>query len=260
MAALPGRAAVVAELWRSDSERSAGLISIVVPVLNEAGQVSEALQRLQGFRAAGHEVVLVDGGSSDATCEQARPYVDQLLNSRPGRAKQMNAGAASARGNILLFLHVDTELPDTARHQLESSAVKGRWGRFDVRLSPGHRMFPVIAFLMNVRSRLTGIATGDQCLFADKALFDRIGGFPDQPLMEDIELCRRLKCVQKPLCLRDKVITSSRRWQKNGVWRTIFLMWRFRLFYFLGRSPESLAAEYYPESASQAKDVTPKSR
>ena len=226
------------------------MISIVIPVLNEASKIVRFLQHLQPFREAGHELILVDGGSHDGTPELAEDLVDQLVLTDAGRAHQMNQGAALAKGDLLLFQHVDTWLPDKAVTLLASLEGESVWGRFDVRLTPGHWMFPVIAHLMNYRSRLTGIATGDQSIFVSRELFVRVGGFPAQRLMEDVELSGRLKRYADPLCLREKVLTSSRRWRHQGVWKTIFLMWRLRLAYFLGRSPEQLAAIYYPQLKS----------
>jgi rSAM/selenodomain-associated transferase 2 len=165
-----------------------------------------------------------------------------VLAAPRGRARQMNAGAAASRHEVLLFLHADTLLPGNAdvvvRRALRHSAV---WGRFDVHIDGRSRMFPLIAALMNARSRVTGIATGDQALFVRRATFERLGGFPDQPLMEDVELSRRLRGVGPPACLRERVLTSGRRWERHGVWHTIFLMWRLRWRYWRGTSAEVLA-------------------
>ncbi|OOV88513.1 TIGR04283 family arsenosugar biosynthesis glycosyltransferase [Oceanospirillum linum] len=169
------------------------MISVIIPVLNEADNVESFLRHLQPFRESGHELILVDGGSTDSTLSLAAPWVDRVLVSAAGRAQQMNAGAAVAKGNMLLFQHVDTILPDSAVCTLSSLGARSCWGRFDVCLSPGHWMFPVIAGLMNIRSRVTGIATGDQSIFVSRDLFDQVNGFPLQPLMEDIELSVRLK-------------------------------------------------------------------
>lgn len=222
------------------------MISVVVPVLNEAAQIESLLLDLQTFRHAGHELIVVDGGSSDLSVTLAEPWVDRIVHSDRGRALQMNAGAQVAQGDLLLFQHVDTRLPASALECLQGLAGRDVWGRFDVQLTRGHWMFPVIARFMNWRSRLTGIATGDQSIFVARGLFERTAGFPGQPLMEDIELTARLRKVMPPICLRDRVVTSSRRWQQKGVWRTIFLMWRLRLAYFLGVSPERLVEIYYP--------------
>ena len=218
-------------------------LSVVVPVWREAIGIEESLQRLQPIRQAGHEVIVVDGGSPDNTAELARPLCDRLLVSEPGRAVQMNTGAAAARGDLILFLHADTRLPQDALAQLSESQRLGRpWGRFDVRLSGRHPMFPVIAWFMNWRSRLTGVCTGDQGIFVRRDVFETLGGYRPMPLMEDVELSRRLKLVARPYCISSPVITDSRRWEQGGVWRTIVLMWRLRWRYWRGDAPESLAA------------------
>jgi len=225
------------------------LLSVVIPVLNEAKGIRAALEPLQALRSAGHEIIVVDGGSSDATCDIARGLADAVMEAPRGRAAQMNAGARRAQGGILLFLHADTQLPESAAELiLQGLASEGGapdWGRFDVRIGGDSVWFPVIAFMMNWRSRLTGIATGDQAIFMRRSAFDAVGGFPVQPLMEDIELTARLKRRSRPLCLSSRVSTSGRRWQKHGVLRTIFLMWWLRLRYFVGVSPDRLAQRYY---------------
>jgi rSAM/selenodomain-associated transferase 2 len=223
----------------------ASRLSIIVPVLNEAGCVAASLDALAPLRARGHELIVVDGGSRDASVALSRERADAVLESAPGRAGQMNAGAARARGEVLLFLHADTRLPARADAAVLQAAARGAlWGRFDVRIKGRSPMFPLIAALMNRRSRWSGIATGDQAMFVQRALFERLGGFKDQPLMEDIELSRRLRAVAPPACLRDRVLTSGRRWEQHGVWRTIMLMWRLRWRYWRGDSPEALAKAY----------------
>ncbi len=223
------------------------MLSVIIPVLNEAPGIAAALAALQPMRAEGHEIILADGGSTDATLESTRGLADAIVSAPCGRAAQMNAGAQRARGDILLFLHADTALPEgAARRIAEGLAATGRdWGRFDVCINGGSLLFPMIAFMMNARSRRTGIATGDQALFVRRAVFERLGGYAPLPLMEDIELCVRLKRVSPPLCLRDRVLTSGRRWERHGVWRTMMLMWWLRLRYFLGASPEALVRRYY---------------
>jgi len=225
---------------------SAGSLSIIVPVLDEAAGIAATLQHLSGLRGRGAEVIVVDGGSRDGTVDLARPLCDRLIAAPRGRAAQMNAGAGVARGDIFLFLHADTRLPvDADRLVLEGLAASGRpWGRFDVRIEGRHPLFPVIAATMNLRSRATGIATGDQAMFVDRAAFAAVGGFPDIALMEDIVLSRRLKRIGRPLCLTARVLTSGRRWEKHGVVRTILTMWRLRLAFFLGAQPAKLAASY----------------
>ncbi len=220
-------------------------LSLVVPVLNEAQGIVAALQDLSTLRVAGAEVIVVDGGSSDATRELCAGLADQVLLGPRGRARQMNFGAARAVGSVLLFLHADTQLPNGAMKFVRGAVVGGSaWGRFDVAIEGRSRLFPVIAALMNWRSRLTGIATGDQAIFVRREVFDALGGFPDQPLMEDVELCKRLRKRGRPACLTQRVITSGRRWERNGVWRTIFLMWRLRLLYWVGVSAQQLAKAY----------------
>ena len=224
------------------------MISVIIPVLNEAETIEPFLRHLQPFRDAGHEVIVVDGGSSDGTPEKSVSYADRILITSAGRAHQMNAGANAANGQLFLFQHVDTFLPKTAEALLDavSNADSFIWGRFDVRLARGHWMFPVIATLMNWRSRFTQIATGDQSIFISRSLFDEVGGFPNQPLMEDIEISSQLRMLSAPVCLKDKVTTSSRRWLVHGVWKTIWLMWRIRLAYFMGSTADQLSAIYYP--------------
>lgn len=220
-------------------------LSIVVPVLDEAAGIEATLAALGPLRARGAEVVVVDGGSRDDTVARARALADRVELASRGRARQMNHGARVTRGAVLLFLHADTRLPgDADRHVLAAIADGAQWGRFDVRIVGRHPMLRVVAALMNARSRLTGIATGDQALFVRRDAFERVDGFPDQPLMEDIELSRRLRRAGRPRSLRARVSTSGRRWESRGVWRTILLMWRLRWRYWRGESAESLAAAY----------------
>jgi rSAM/selenodomain-associated transferase 2 len=220
-------------------------LSIIMPALDEAAGIEMALRALAPFRERGAEVILVDGGSSDATANLARPLADHVLKSRRGRAVQMNAGAAAARGDVLLFMHADTWLPDGADRLILDglSELRRSWGRFDVRFDDG-RVLRLVALMMNARSRLTGICTGDQALFATRAAFDRIGGFPPIPLMEDVTAVTRLKRVSRPLCLHARVTTSGRRWRQHGIWRTILLMWRLRLAFYFGSDPVRLAKQY----------------
>lgn len=220
-------------------------ISIVIPVLNEAEQIVERLQALQALRK--HcQLILVDGGSDDDSATLAEPFVDQLLHSPRGRAKQMNLGAAEAGGEILLFPHADTRLPADAFLAIRQAVADGyRWGRFDVAFDSPQPVFKLIAFMMNWRSRLTGIATGDQALFVTRQAFQAVGGFPEIALMEDIALSTQLKKLGRPSCIRSRVVTSARRWQQYGVLRTMLLMWRLRLAYFFGADPDHLALRYY---------------
>ena len=221
-------------------------LSIVIPALDEAAGIGATLEPLQRLRRAGHEVVVVDGGSRDATPGLAAPLADRVLVAPRGRANQMNAGAAAATGDVLLFLHADTRLPERAdRLVLDGLAGGGRaWGRFDVRIEGAHALLPLVAWLMNRRSRWTGIATGDQAMFVRRAVFEGLGGFPPFALMEDVAMSARLKRVSPPLCIAECAVTSGRRWESRGVVRTIVLMWWLRLRYFLGASPERLARIY----------------
>ena len=201
-------------------------LSIIIPVLNELAALERCQSSLYRLRSQGVELIVVDGGSSDGTVQVARQITDQLIISAPGRALQMNAGAAVARGDVLLFLHIDTALPAQA---LRNPA------------------FRVIETAMNLRSRLTSVATGDQAIFVRAALFREIGGFPALPLMEDVALCKLLRRHHKPLNLSARVISSSRRWEQGGITRTVLLMWRLRLAYFLGADPADLHRQYYPD-------------
>jgi rSAM/selenodomain-associated transferase 2 len=221
-------------------------ISIVIPALNEAPSIRQTLLTLQPLRQSGHEVIVVDGTSHDATETIAQPFSDHVIRSLPGRARQLNTGALIAKGDILLFLHADTTLPPSAdRLIIDGMKTTDRhWGRFDVQLSGKQHLLRIVESLMNWRSRLTGIATGDQAIFVSRTLFERVGGIPEIALMEDIALSKLLKKNCRPLCLSQRVITSSRRWEKNGVFRTILLMWHLRLAYALGAHPLRLAQRY----------------
>jgi len=221
-------------------------ISIIIPVLNEAALIAQTLSTLQPLRAAGHELIVVDGGSSDDTIALSEPLADQIIRCSRGRGRQMNGGAKIARGDILLFLHTDTLLPKGADQLIirEMEKRKKNWGRFDVRLSGRHFLFRIVELLMNLRSRITCIATGDQAIFVQRKIFETVGGFPDIDLMEDITMSKFLKKYGPPLCLWQRVVTSSRRWQRNGILRTILLMWLLRLAYFYKTDPRRLAQLY----------------
>ena len=221
-------------------------ISIIIPCLNEADGIASALSALAPLQARGAEVIVVDGGSRDGTAERAAPHVDAVISAPRGRAAQMNAGAARARGEILLFLHADALLPDSADALIIEGLKRTRrgWGRFDVTITGRHPLLRVVERLMNLRSRLTGIATGDQAIFVTRSLFTAAGGYPDIALMEDVALSKRLKRFGPPLCLRHHLTTSGRRWEKHGVLRTIVLMWLLRLAYWLGIDPAKLAVRY----------------
>ncbi|HEX5769094.1 MAG TPA: TIGR04283 family arsenosugar biosynthesis glycosyltransferase [Burkholderiales bacterium] len=217
-------------------------LSVVVPALNEASGIRAALAALVPLRAGGHEVIVVDGGSSDGTPELARGLCDHVLSAPRGRALQMNAGAAAATGDALVFLHADTHLPQGADELIFQSLRLSPWGRFDVEIDARHPLLRIVACTMNLRSRLTGIATGDQAIFVRREVFP---GFPDIELMEDVAFCKAMKRFGPPACRRERVVTSGRRWESRGVLRTLVLMWRLRLMYFLGARPERLARIYY---------------
>ncbi len=221
-------------------------VSIIVPALDEACTIAARLEALAPLRVAGAEIILVDGGSADGTLGHGARHADLAIRAPRGRARQMNAGAVASRGDTLLFLHADTLLPPHALDLVMRAIADRRsaWGRFDVRILGAHPLLPLVAAAMNLRSRMTGIATGDQAMFVTRAAFESVGGFPDIPLMEDIALSRALKRVSPPACLRAKVSTSGRRWDRNGFWRTVLLMWRLRLAYFLGGDPAKLARAY----------------
>ncbi len=221
-------------------------ISIIVPVLDEAAGIARTLGALQAARGRGIEVVVVDGGSRDATRLLAAPLADRVIEAPRGRAVQMNAGAAASSGAVLLFLHADTRLPEGGLEAIEAALADPRraWGRFDVRIEGRGPLLAVVAAMMNARSRLTGIATGDQAMFVRRAAFAAVGGFPPIPLMEDVALSKRLKRLSRPACLRLRAATSGRRWEKHGTLATIALMWRLRLAYAMGADPRQLARRY----------------
>jgi rSAM/selenodomain-associated transferase 2 len=220
-------------------------LSIVVPALDEAAAITACLAPLQALRSRGVEVIVVDGGSRDATRDLAAPLADRVLEAPRGRARQMNAGAQVARGDVLLFLHADTLLPPDA-DAIVARALQGGagWGRFDVAITGANPLLRVVACAMNARSRWSGIATGDQAMFMTREAFREAGGFPDIPLMEDLALSRALKRAGRPACLHERVATSGRRWERHGTLRTILLMWRLRLAYAAGADPRALAHRY----------------
>lgn len=220
-------------------------LSIIIPTLNEARGIESLLTSLLGLWVCGCEIIVVDGGSSDATATLAAPYASRVIVSPPGRAVQMNAAAHASRGDLLLFLHADTRLPRRAdRLIVEALAGRRCWGRFNIRLKGHSPMLRVVAACMNLRSQATGIATGDQALFMTRERFAQVGGFPEQPLMEDIEMSRRLKRLSPPAYLRAKVVSSGRRWERDGVWRTIGRMWWLRFCYWRGIDTRQLARAY----------------
>ncbi len=224
-------------------------LAVVVPVLNEAAAVESTLARLAPLRAHGTRVLVIDGGSTDDTAALAKPHADQVLQSARGRAQQMNAGARAAidgGADVLLFVHADSELPDAADRLIDTALrTSGRaWGRFDVRIDGAAPILKIVAAMMNWRSRLTGICTGDQAIFVTRSAFDQLSGFAPIALMEDIEFSKRAKRLSPPAAISKRVVTSGRRWQRYGIWRTIVLMWRFRVAYFFGADPQRLAQRY----------------
>jgi len=224
-------------------------LAIVVPVLDEAASIAATLQALAPLRERGATVIVVDGGSRDGTAGCAAPFADRVLEAGRGRAVQMNAGARcaeAAAAELLLFLHADTRLPGDADRLLQQALAGSPrlWGRFDLRLDGPGWPLRLVETMINWRSRLTGIATGDQAIFVTRAAFETLGGYAPLPLMEDIDFCRRARRLSRPLALRQRVVTSARRWQLHGVWRTIVLMWTLRLAYFLGADPAALARRY----------------
>lgn len=225
-------------------------LAVVVPVLNEAAAIVLSLERLASLRARGAFVAVVDGGSNDETLVRAMPLADRVMQSQRSRASQMNAGAQAAMedsgADVLLFLHADSVLPDSADQLIESALRESdrAWGRFDVRIQGEAPTLKLVSTMMNWRSRLTGICTGDQAIFVTRAAFEQLGGFAPIALMEDIEFSKRAKKISWPVAISTRVVASGRRWQRHGIWRTIMLMWRFRLAYFLGADPQRLAQRY----------------
>ena len=224
-------------------------LSIVIPVLDEAGALPGLLSHLALLCGRDGEVVVVDGGSADDSRQIAVRAGVRVICSEPGRARQMNAGARAARGDVLLFLHADTRLPPSAVQAIAAAIQRGGglrniWGRFDVRIAGRPFLLRVVADLMNWRSRLSGIATGDQAMFMTRCAFESVRSFPDQPLMEDVEMSKRLLGLSRPVCLKDRVVTSGRRWETHGVWKTILLMWRLRWLYWRGVPAAELARLY----------------
>ncbi|MBL8413121.1 MAG: TIGR04283 family arsenosugar biosynthesis glycosyltransferase [Propionivibrio sp.] len=220
-------------------------LSVIIPVLNEAAGIRSQLEALQFLRGKGVTLIVVDGGSEDSTAEQAGPLVDLVTHSPRGRAVQMNAGARASSSEVLLFLHADTALPSSVFERVHEVIASGAfWGRFDVRIDGAHPLLRIVERMMNWRSRLSGIATGDQAIFVRREVFERIGGYPELPLMEDIVLSKKLKRIARPACLRERVVTSGRRWERQGVLRTIVLMWCLRTWFFFGTDPDKLAVRY----------------
>jgi len=222
------------------------LISIIIPTINEDEVIENTLRPLQPLRNLGAEVILVDGGSSDQTQHIAAPLVDIWIDSpAKGRALQMNLGAAQANRDILWFLHADTVIPEHAERYIINTLKNRRWGRFDLKLSGDNFLLRIVEWMINHRSCWSGVATGDQGIFLTQKLFNKLDGLPEIALMEDIALSRKLKKVAAPGCIKHPLITSSRRWEKNGIVQTILLMWWLRFSYWLGVDPEKLVKLYH---------------
>jgi rSAM/selenodomain-associated transferase 2 len=219
-------------------------ISVIVPVLNEEKNIAATLAAL--LPLAPYEIIVVDGGSSDRTRQIAGEFPVKIISSERGRARQMNHGAQAASGDVLLFLHADTRLPPTAFDDITNALADLRYlgGRFDIDLEGSHWVLPLVGRMISYRSRLSKVATGDQALFVRREIFHRMGGFQEIPLMEDIAFCRALKRLGAVACLRSRVVTSGRRWEVDGVWRTILRMWVLKLLYFAGVSPARLKQFY----------------
>ena len=216
-------------------------LSVVVPTLNEARGIRACLEALAPLRGRGHEVIVADGGSTDGTPALAAGLCDRVLQAARGRAVQMNAGARAASGQALVFLHADTRLPLLADELIFQALTFSQWGRFDVEIEGRNPLLKIVACGMNLRSRLSGIATGDQAIFVRR---DAFPGFPEIALMEDVAFSKAMRRAGRPACLRNRVVTSGRRWESRGVLRTVLFMWRLRLMYFLGARPDDLARRY----------------
>lgn len=222
-------------------------LSIIIPILNEATRIPQLFEELEQLRQSNCEIIIVDGGSTDNSVEIAENSGFRVEKSTRGRAHQMNTGAEKASGSALLFLHADTQLPDTADTLIKkifSDNPSSCWGYFRVRIGGHSKVLYIVGLMMNLRSYLTNIVTGDQVIFVKKEAFLKAGCFPEQLLMEDIELSKKLCRLSRPSCINCHVITSGRRWELYGVWKTIFLMWRLRWDYWRGVPANQLAEKY----------------
>ena len=222
---------------------------VIVPVLNEGARVATLLRSLAAARAQGAQLIVVDGGSTDGTVRVAQPWCDRVIHGERGRGAQLAAGISASQRPFIWLLHADSALPNDAAAAVVATLARGTaiWGRFDIALSGNDARLRVIASLMNLRTRLTGIVTGDHGVFLRRELLLVVGGMPAYPLMEDIELAKRLRRVAWPIALSATITTSSRRWLQQGICRTVLGMWWLRLRYFVGASPADLARKYYGE-------------
>ncbi len=220
------------------------LVSIIIPVLNEEDAIKSLLEQLQVYRQQGHEVIVVDGGSVDKTISISKPLANKVITAKPGRALQMNSGATQSENDILWFLHADTLIPDNVITQIQQVLTNNNWGRFNIKLSGSNILFRMIENMINFRSCFSGIATGDQGIFVKREIFNSVNGYSDIPLMEDVALSKKLKKISRSVCLKERLVTSSRRWEKKGIISTVWLMWKLRFLYWTGVNPERLAQRY----------------
>jgi rSAM/selenodomain-associated transferase 2 len=226
--------------------KSPPVLSIIVPVHNQARSIGAILHALKSFRDRGAEIIVVDGGSNDDTAMLARPLADQVIRSPRGLGLQMNEGAKVANGFIFLFLRPETKLPPDADTQVMYGRSRDTsvWGRFDLRLAGRHMMLPLAARYLNWRSRMSGIASGEQAIFVQREAFFRIGGFRHMPVMEDVDLCQRLKAISPPICVASRVTAPGERFDRDGMWKTLRAMWAMRMRYRMGAKPDDLAKRY----------------
>jgi rSAM/selenodomain-associated transferase 2 len=233
------------------SRKSPPILSIIVPVHNHARSIGQILAALKPFRDRNAEIIVVDGGSADNTVALARPLADQVIQSPPGLGRQMNEGAKVASGFIFLFLHPETQLPDDADTQVMYGRARDTavWGRFDLRLTGRHMLLPLVARYLNWRSRVSGIATGEQAIFVQRETFFRVGGYSHIPVLEDVELSERLREISPPICVTSRVTVPGDRYDRDGVWTTLRRITAMRWRYRMGVKPERLAKRYAPKDA-----------